>query len=185
MNCADFRKLIALEVEGDLTRQEAARVAAHLETCRACREFRKKLQASQAMLKAIAQVAPEGATLDAVRREILNRLPAERAPRAFPIWQLAVGVGVTAILILAMVIHRHPAPAPLAVSESKSGSASTLESARTSPPPAPLQKPVRSKGAAKFHAVSRRGGASRERAEPLTVKLITDNPNIVIYWQVD
>ena len=187
MTCGDFEKLIALDVEGDLAAPQAERVTAHLEACRTCRKFQERLRASQAMFKSVAQEAPDEATLQAVRRGVLNRLPAERTPLAFPLWQFAVGVGVTAILILALVMHRRPTPAPSPISASTTESKPTLEVARTSPPtaPAPLRRRARSEGAAKFHAASRRSAASAERGEPLTVKLITGNPNIIIYWQVE
>ncbi len=108
MNCADFERLIALDAEGDLPKQMAASVTAHLRTCRQCQEFAAKLETSQSLLKELGQEAPDEATLQQVRRGILNRLPNEPAAKSFPVWRWAFAAALVAMLIFTILVLRRP-----------------------------------------------------------------------------
>jgi hypothetical protein len=215
MNCADFEKLIALEVEGDLPKQMAGGVAAHLRTCRQCQEFALDLETSQDLLKELGKEAPNEVTLQNIRRGILNRLPTEPAPITFPAWPFALGAAAITILLLALALlgHRSRTPAPKVVAERETPAASTQVGGRTHiAGPAPSKAAPRGSATTPaimravaprpaFHRISRGTKAaakpgqshrasefSRERPqhpEPLMVKLLTDNPNVVIYWLVD
>jgi len=187
MTCVDFEKLIALDVEGDLPKQKTGSVAAHLGTCRQCQEFAGKLQASQALLKELGQEAPDEAALQEVRRGILNRLPNEAGPKAYPVWRFALGAGLVTILILAAIILRRPTRTP--VMQAKVQTPAATEAIRrtpTAPPPSPAHHPKKGGDvtARKSFSGALRASAKRQ-PEPLMIKLLTDNPNVVIYWQVD
>jgi anti-sigma factor RsiW len=188
MTCSNFEKLIALDVEGDLPKQEVGSLTDHLQTCPHCLEFAEKLQASQALLKELGQEAPDEATLQEVRRGILNRLSAEAAPTMFPVWRLALGAGLVTLLILGTIIFfRRPAGTP--VTQAKVQRPTATEAMRRTPAPPPLSpahnpKKVRPVAATKSFSGALRASA-KQRPEPLMVKLFTDNPNVVIYWQVD
>ena len=190
MTCGDFEKLIALDVEGDLPSQKTGSLTEHLWACGHCREFAAGLQASQAMLKELQDDAPDEATLREVRRGILNRLPAEPAPSLFASWRFALGAGLVAILILAIIVLRHPSGTPAPHASGKKEAPMTLEAVRQ-PPTAPLLTPAQSLEHPRAErrkrplTVSQHGNLPWQHHEPLTVKLITDNPNVVIYWQVD
>jgi hypothetical protein len=147
------------------------------------------LQVTQALLKELRQEAPDEATLQQVRRGILNRYPDEASPMVFPpVWRFALGTAVVAILILAVVVFRHPSRTPVPeVVGKKEAALQAVRQTPTLPPPAPAQSPTRPhvERIRNSHSVSQQGSEALQHPEPLTVKLITDNPNVVIYWQVD
>jgi hypothetical protein len=213
MTCVDFERLIALDVEGDLPRQGAGKLADHLRVCAQCRQFAEKLQDSQALLKELRHETPDTAELQNVRRRILNRLPVEPLPTALPLWQFAVGAGMAAVLITAMIMFNHPSrtPSPRLVAKSEAPAAGRIAGAVREPAlrtvdggDGPMEHMQTSRASAKA-AVPLRTAAAKAResrpnqrdlqfsqaraqaqsSEPLTVKLITHNPNVVIYWQVD
>lgn len=187
MNCVDFEKLIALDAEGDLPKQNAGRLAEHLQICPHCREFAVKLEASQAMLKELGQEVPDQAALQEVRRGILNRLPAEAAPAMFPAWRFALGAGLVALLILAAIIFKHPARRPVMQAKVQTPTATeAINRPPAPPPPSPAHSPkkVRAVRARKSFSGTLSASAKRQ-PEPLLIKILTDNPNVVIYWQVD
>jgi anti-sigma factor RsiW len=195
MNCVDFEKLIALDVEGDSPKQEAGRVAAHLETCRHCHEFAAKLKASQALLKELGQDAPDEATLQEVRRGILNRLPNEAAPAMFPAWRYALGAGLLTLLIFGAMVIRHQARTIITQTISKLPTPAATEATVRTPasqPPSPAHPGNPTHRAKKVRAVTATksfpgalSASAKQQPEPLMIKLLTDNPNVVIYWQVD
>jgi hypothetical protein len=189
MTCQDFEKLIALDVESDLPKQNAGGLAEHLRTCPHCREFERKLQASQALLKELGQEAPDEAALREVRRGILSRLPSEAGPKAYPVWQFALGAGLVTLLIFAAIIFMRPPRTPVKRTMARVQTPMATEATRRTPappPPSPARHPkkVRAVTARKSSASALRASAKRQ-PEPLMVKLFTDNPNVVIYWQID
>ncbi len=189
MNCADFERLIALDAEGDLPKQMAANVSAHLRTCRQCQEFAVKLETSQTLLKELGQEAPDEATLQEVRRAVLNRLPSEPDSKSFPVWRLAFGAAVVAILILTVPALRRPSRTPSPGIIAKTQVQLTGEAMRQSPALPPRASAQGSKGARVVKPRKPLSGPLYARAkrqpEPLMVKLLTDNPKVVIYWQID
>jgi len=189
MTCADFEKLIALDIEGDLPQRKAARLGEHLETCLTCQEFREKLQASQALLKSLAQEAADEAALREVRQRVLDEIPSEAAPHRFPAWRFALAAALLAAAIFAAVTLWRPRG---------HGVSKSIETTRQAAPEAGRPAPTASEYAqartenAK-HVLRQRkplGGSlaasvKPPQAEQLTVKLVTDDPNVVIYWLVD
>jgi len=139
-------------------------VEAHLAVCAGCRELLEDLQASQAAVKELGAEPVDGALLTAVRAGVQAKID-DRGKRVWP-W---VAAAATALALLA--IFRAP-----------------------SPPPAPKARPVTiaqvpkdSGGAAPLVSVRRPRRAPRSRmrpakgpAPPLVVKMLTDDPNIVI-----
>jgi len=211
MNCHDFEKLIALDVEGDLPQEKRGAVAEHMQACRHCQEAAAGLKSSQIMLKDLRNVTADEAVLQEVRRRVLNRLATEPAPRALPMWRFALGAGLVAGLIFALIVLRRVSPnsvpvtakapaaletirhtpaarAPSAVQISKGQD--TLESRR---PASAAQSctgarpcgPTQVVAAKRAVTSSPRGTAAERHPEPLMVKLMTGNPNVVIYWLVD
>jgi hypothetical protein len=165
MTCREYEPLIALYVEGDLNDRD---VEMHLAECSDCRELLEDLKVSQAALKELAAVDP--VFLSAVRSGVHARIERRRLT-AWP-WVAAVA----AVLIVAVLtVPRKPtliAKAPVS-----SGGADPLVRGR--PPGRPS---VIAQAAPKF---KRRRRRTRESAPPLVVKMLTDDPNIVIVWLVD
>lgn len=189
MNCADSERLIALDVEGDLPKHQAGGVSQHLRNCPHCREFAEKLRASQTFLKELAHEAPDAVLLQEVRVGVLNRLSTEAAPSIFPVWRFAFGAAVVAMLAFAAIMWRRPAPAPpgpVTAMVQPSAATQAMRKVTASAPTSPARNPERARAAATGKSFAGSLPAlARRRPEPLMVKLYTDNPNVVIYWQVD
>jgi anti-sigma factor RsiW len=188
MNCADFERLLALDVEGDLPGRQGPAVAEHLLVCPSCRRFAERLKFSQSLLKALGQETPDEATLQEVRLGILNRLPNERIPRALPAWRFALGAGAVAVLLIgALILH------PLFRSRASHGAVTKetrpalAEVQRTPELPHPIR--IGSSRRAKPRVSPARGRTNLEatgrRPPQLTIQLLTDDPNVTIYWLVD
>ena len=201
MKCSDFEKMIALDVGGDLPQPMAAPLAAHLRTCAQCQAFAAGLQSSQAWLKELGEQAPDAEMLQGVRRGVLNQLPNPHAPALRPVWQFALGVAAVALFALAIfgVWHRSRTPVRRMVAERKSPTVlSTSGNSQEAPGLGSVAVP-RGPGHTPKHRAAklattrpRHTGADSQaepaqpgHAEPLMVKLLTDNPRVVIYWFVD
>lgn len=183
MSCPKFERLIALSVEGDLDARNAKLVQEHLGECAACRELREELLGSQAVLKALNEDAIDPAVLGAVRRRVLERIEDTR-----PSWWLAwrwkhaVAVGLTAVVLAGVVLWPErrvpppPAPAPMAeVREPVAEHASEQRGADPGIERRPVRKAVKH--------VPRK--PAPPRGEPLVVKMLTDDPDVVIVWLID
>ena len=162
MNCGRFESMIALDVEGDLPVRHAARLAGHLESCAGCRQFAEEMRESQAWWKSVRQEAPPASVVTEVRWQ------KPRRPMPWTFWRWAP-LAATAGLFLAMlagVVLRRPEPALPKLE---------IAAAKVIPPAVPVARvnpPVRKRRRA-------------PKPEPLLVKLVTDDPEVVIYWLVD
>jgi anti-sigma factor RsiW len=190
MSCLDFEKLIALDVEGDLPERKAAKLGKHLKACRNCQEFAEKLQASQALLKSLAQESPDMAVLQEVRQRVLDGIASGAEPHRFPAWRFALGAGLAAIAIFAAATLWRPRGHGVSESLGEISKQSPAEAVR--PAPTASEHPrVRTEKAK--HVLRQRkqsqgslsASVKLRQGEQLTVKLVTDDPNVVIYWLVD
>jgi anti-sigma factor RsiW len=169
MNCAKWKIDIALYAGGDLPANRLARTVAHLEACAECRALMDDLQAGQTLLSELGDEAIEDAMAANVRRRVLARLPLEDTvgARRYWAWALAAAVLLAAILT---VPWRTDQQAPRArLKQAPSLVAEAL------PAIVNVQRPV----ARRHHR------RKPQPSEPLLVQLVTDDPNIVIYWLVD
>ena len=173
MSCAKYEPLMALYIEGDLADDEARVVALHLETCDVCREFAAGIRDSQGALKTLRTEFVNESVYQEVRREVLSRMTSRPKPAMWPRYAVAAGL---AIALLAGWLGRMQHVASLWLQPR----AAVIPSAPlvTSQPPAPHTRMVR---------VRRRRPrlAPSFKSEPLVVKMITDDPQVVIYWLVD
>jgi len=170
MSCAKFESLIALYVESDLAERERRLVEAHLERCHGCREFAADIRESQTALKELRMDFVEESALQEVRAEVLFHLSTPRKTAAWPKYAMAAmllaGLWAgwlwrtrTAVLPEVQPRAAMIAPPPLvAVSAQRGHTARVLKHHRQ---PAPTFQ-----------------------SEPLVVKMITDDPQVVIYWLV-
>ena len=190
MNCKDFEKLIALDVEGDLPQPQGRVVQEHLRACIRCQEFVQELKASQAMFKGLAAEAMDERALEEVRRRVRVGLAAEADRPAFPAWRWALGTGVVAALILAALILRPLVRRPVPQATATKRAPETVAAVPSAPvlPGSLSPQIVKSTSPRQQKSSPPASLRTRTRAhhpEPLTIKLLTDNPNVVIYWLVD
>jgi hypothetical protein len=175
MDCKKSQRWIALHVEGDLPGRKAARLERHLAECAGCREFASRMEASQAAWKAVGAEPVDEAALREVRARVLARVAAER-PRAFPLWRWAAVTAAVALIsgtgyvvpnLISTLPPPPPGPGPIVVVQ----------------PPVP---PPRPQAVARVVPVRKPKPVVKaaEPAQPLLVKLETDDPNVVIYWIV-
>ena len=169
MNCARWKIDIALYAGSDLPANRLGGAIAHLEACAECRALLDDLRAGQTLLSELEDEAIEDAMAANVRRRVLARLPVEQARTAhgYWAWALAAAVLLAAILTLPWRMEKQ---APLARVEN-----APPKVAEAPPAVAKAQRPV----ARRHHR------AKPQPSEPLLVQLVTDDPNIVIYWLVD
>jgi hypothetical protein len=174
MKCGRCEELLALYVEGDLPEGKARRVEGHLAGCARCREAAAALESSQAVFKSLASEPVEEAVYDRIRAGVMSRVGSQQHAAWGRRWAYAAAMAAAAILVLlALQPDRAPrpaAPAPVI--------------ARTAPPEPPQVRPQTGvKPAAR--RPPRRVQKPAAPAEPLLVKIETDDPNVVIYWIVD
>jgi hypothetical protein len=137
--------------------EENASVAAHLRGCAACRALQEELRAN-----ALA--------LSALRDDELPRVTMPKRRPAVP-WIAAAAAAVLLALIARQGLQQqspHPQPVPARVTVTARLPAASEPAPKLlvhhKPKPAPRGAPV---------------------AEPLLVKMLTPDPDVVVYWIVD
>lgn len=109
MTCRSVRKLLPLAAGGDLPKAKAGRVAAHLETCAACRAeleaFRSALDRARGLDETEGRSWNEAAWSKAVRRAIAQgREPAAVRPKLALKPALIAVAGIVLIAVIALVL---------------------------------------------------------------------------------
>lgn len=173
MSCREWEERIALDAGGDLAPAEAAELAGHLAACDSCREAAASLRDSLEGLRDAHRETITPAHLAAVRARVLERLA--RPPLWRRAWILgpAMGAAVTAAVV-ALVLARWPAvPPPPPVPR--------LPALARMVAPTPAPRPVASRARRRSRAVA----PPAEPVEPLVVRLVTDDPDVVLYWIAD
>ncbi|HEU0050273.1 MAG TPA: zf-HC2 domain-containing protein [Nitrososphaera sp.] len=74
MNCNRFEKLIALYVEGDLSKRKNRRVEKHLNTCPACRQVTRELTRSQKVLRSLGHESIDSKVFESIQDRVLDQL---------------------------------------------------------------------------------------------------------------
>jgi hypothetical protein len=172
MNCAKWKIDIALYAGGDLPAKRLARTVAHLEACAGCRALADELRVGQTLLSELRDEPLEDMMAANVRRRVLARLPIEEAGAARRYWRWALAAAVVLPLAL-MLPWRTEKQAPLA--RVKQAPPQVAEAPSATLNAVNVRRPV----------VHRHHRAKPQPGEPLLVQLVTDDPNIVIYWLVD
>jgi anti-sigma factor RsiW len=181
MNCTEWEERIALHAGGDLPAGEAAEVERHLGECAGCQVLWSGLKESLETLRA-AHRADQQDTLGpahftAVRGRVLAELERRRTWWG---WVWAGGLGAAALAVVLGVAMWPGRTPPLPQVAMTIPPAQTLADARGS-------DPSRDRKGAFFAQKRQHHAVAREtrRHPPLTVKLQTSDPNIVIYWIAD
>jgi hypothetical protein len=188
MSCVDWEERIALYAGGDLSPVEAEAVEQHVAECAGCQVLLGGLRESLRLVREVHSEPIEAAHFAAVRARVLAEL--ERAPARR--WRFAWGFAMaTAALVLLMAMWPRPehrsvrqAFVPPAVHEG--GADSLVRGGPPGPPPrAPRTARAQRKagpGGPGTQKVPPRASAPPEPAEPMVVKLLTNDPDVVIYW---
>jgi len=181
MNCNEWEERIALYSGGDLPPGEAAAVEGHVAGCAGCQVLLSGLRQSAELLRGAHGEPVDPAHYAAVRARVMSELA--RSPR--PWWRQSwvYGLAVAAMLLLFSVRPRQPrrvavaTPAPVA------------PMIAVAPAPVPVKREIAREPAAPLprrpHRTPRVETVAKDAetpAEPLVVKLITDDPDVVIYW---
>jgi anti-sigma factor RsiW len=180
MSCSQFEELIALYIEGDLPERNIRPVEEHLKLCPACREFAEELTASQSALKALGSEPVDEALYSQMRQRVLTEIGARQAT-AWPIWVYALAASCMVVLAVWAFLEHRPAQPP----REEAAHISRPQDSRPAEPAPRLIVPrllPRTRGPARPRTVAVETPVS---AEPLLVKLITDDPDVVIYWLID
>jgi len=185
MKCGFSEERIALYVENDLAQAERLEVEAHVLDCAECRQFVEELRESQTIFKSLRAETVSPAALANVRERVLLGLESnwmlriERFLFAGLRWRYALaGVVLVAVVSGSVWFWNEPeTPIPVGeLYERPAGHRPALQPAVK--PAAPLiEKTVR--------PVRRLKPKPAAEPKQVVVKLLTDDPNIVIYWLVD
>jgi hypothetical protein len=189
MTCEAYEALIALHVDGDLPTEEAVGLDAHLAACASCQSFAGVLREGQAALRDLGQEDVDAAALAAVRWRVTQSLDEARPARRFaPVWAFpaAAAVAALAVLLLGRRPERSAETPPVAQGPAVASAPPSLPA----PPAAPAGRapvaPRRAVARAGARPVAPRAAPARiERQSDLVIKLVTSDPDIVIYWLVD
>jgi len=176
MNCRDWEERIALAAGGDLDPESTAETERHLAECGECRGFAQGIAESLALLRVAHEEPIAAGHYTALRAAVMGRLAQQRRPRWTWVWVPAVAAGL-AMAAVFLPVRRVEKPrvymAEVRVPE-------------VAPAPVvPVKAPVRRAQRSHPRQQPRVAPAPQPPAEPLVIKLITDDPDVVIYWIAD
>jgi hypothetical protein len=173
MNCRDWEERIALWAGGDLSAAEAGGVERHVAGCEDCRRFAEGVRQSLGVLREAHEEPIAPAHFAAVRARVIGELEGARAPWWRRSWVYGFCAAAAVTVLLMAPLRPGPAPPPPRVALVRPP-APVVEKAISPPHAAKLRRPLRA---------SRKPVPSK--SEPLVVKLLTDDPDVVIYWIAD
>jgi hypothetical protein len=208
MSCGHSENELALYVEGDLPPDKASDVDVHLVSCAVCLQVVEELRETQSAFKSIKQEPVSPQALAQLRTHVLGQLAARNSRPAWGRWVYALaGMGfVVAVAVGVVTRYRHPQPVTQqAIQHESAGPQSPPFQGGVARSASPIgrslngsraevvinEQPLRPRLRRGLPSFERRGlGESQpqKRAEPpkeIMVKLLTDDPNVVIYWLVD
>jgi hypothetical protein len=198
MNCRDWEERLALYQGGDLPRHEAVQVERHLADCLGCQLFHSGLKEAQELLQELHREPLAPAHFAAVRARVLSELERERRPAGQTItsgllafWRSGWGLGFAevAAALLVMLVARPVLPPVRQPSKQVPAVSGKAVAPAVLPPVSPNPNeasPVRA-GTQGAH-VTRRIRPRQTHAqspEPVLIKMVPDNPDVVIYWIAD
>jgi Putative zinc-finger len=243
MNCKSLEESIALYAQGDLDPSRARYVELHLKSCASCQRFFKELEASQSLVKALADELPDPASFSIVRQRVMQEVKRRQQARPAwwrclspalaqwrPAWAAALAVLVAFGFLLHWQLWRKPAgpevpdnPRIAAAPPAQENSAGSPARDITEPIVPGQQSSSREPTTRLFARQLKPSALDRlalpvdvepeslsaepepeveqgsnlepeppppadvipEPPPPLVIKLITDDPNIIIIWLVD
>ena len=167
MNCLDWE----IEIAGD---SESREVREHLKQCASCREFAAEIGSNRQELR---RLSVDPVAVDALHQRVMAGIGDARR-RRWPAWIWAAAAAASlAALAVSLTWRRSLDPAPPRPVEFAIAPPATRahESAVTTQTHA-QHRPAR---------MVARAGRPASSTEPLVVKMLTDDPNVVIIWIAD
>jgi len=187
MACRDFEQRVALYVEDDLDPVERYGTERHLRLCADCAALAEDLRESQAVFKSLRQTVPDEAMLLSVRREVfddMRAMPRTWADILFGAFRPRATLAGVLLLFIGSFVWFHDGrdevrPTPVAPSRMP---APVIVPNELSAEPAPRVAAAKPKA----RLPKRLPPDLPDESKPqITIKLLTDDPNIIIYWLVD
>ena len=185
MACREYEPLMALNVEDDLSPADKRRVDSHLRECPDCWDLAEDLKDSQAIFKSIRQNTPSQTMFLNVRAGVLAQAGSVRLSwfeRIF--WggfQRKATVAAVAVVVIAV--------SSLWLSRERTVSQPVTDipaaPAILTPAPEPVPVVEVSKPKVRRQKPAPRVEASAKPVKQVAIKLLTDDPNVIIYWLVD
>jgi hypothetical protein len=170
MNCREFEDRIALYAGDDLPAEDAAEVERHLGQCPECARFAEEMRESQVSLKLLSNSAPG----PMVRGRVMQAV--DRRPGRIP-WVAAAAAACVVIAAgLSWHLREPPRVEPVPIA------AAPPVVIPAPPPPPPRVVPAIRKRKPKWKPEP---VLLAQNTEPLVVKMLTDDPDVVIIWLVD
>jgi hypothetical protein len=180
MTCQECELALAGEERGEERSPVVDQhVQSHMAGCAACREFAMELRENSEALRAFAMESMPA----------LPQVPFNASPHR---QQVAWWVGVAAVLVLGFVSSWMLTGSSMGRSQRIPVVTAPRQIASISSGGPPQPNAVRDRPAAEFRpsaaAIPHRGPSrSQQKDEPhiLQVKMLTDDPDVVIYWQIE
>ncbi len=202
MNCSTSRECLALWVEGDLPGTQVQEMEEHLSSCPACRTFRSELADSQTRFRALIDEPVNVEALDKIREAVLvrtsrgSKTAGDKRPLV-PAWAYTAAAALLIALIgwTALRPSQEVEPVRTAQVEAIPEAPEVLRTPRVAPPEPDVQPEPVAVAAVRDPAPPTRpavvepetvvADATLSQTQSLTVKLLTDDPNVIIYWVID
>jgi anti-sigma factor RsiW len=167
MSCVSNQRKIALHASGDLSDRTARKLERHLDTCAACRTYADALATTLTTVCSAARPS-HGDTREmaAFRADVRAKLHEERLRelRGGFAWQRVLAWSATAIVLLAVT-----GAGGLRLAQGGATAPALEPVVATLPHTAPTE-------------VSAAPALMREERMPPKIIILTDNPNLVVYW---
>jgi hypothetical protein len=168
-NCSDWKRDIAGE-------SESAQLAEHLQACEGCRDFAQELEKNRLALR---EIVVHAAAFDAVRRHVRGEIEGQRRRTMWWTWSGAAAVACLAVLCLLYFVPRLQNPgAPIPMVARK-------DPPRIEQTPRPERQVFARRGVPNRVAQDVAKASLAQKSEPLVVKMLTNDPDVIIIWLVD
>jgi hypothetical protein len=178
MNCEQARELAALAASNDLTPEESRAFADHTAHCAECLAEADAFLSLNVQMTAMKKDSASDAVYSAVRARVMAEIQGNQRPGWFTAWPAFLAVAVcTVILMIALRPEARISTPPVEAKVAPPVEAPEIISG--SSPGIPVRRPVR-------HirkAVTTVDPTAPK--EPLVVKMLTNDADVVIYWIAD
>ena len=186
MSCKNWEERVALHAARDLAGADAAEVVRHLADCAGCREAAAAFAWTLEVAREVHAEPIAPAHYAAVRARVMGKLAEERRPVWRSFWAWGLAAAAVAALVVALSVGRTSRSAFRAGVSAPAATAPEVAVLQYGPaaPVLPVKRPIR-KPVAMARPVVRQEGRPGGPPHSMTIKLLTDDPDVVIYWIAD